>query len=155
MSYDHLIGRQFDMGRYDCFENVIDFYKAEFGISITRYARPTDWDADKLDIIGMTYEAEGFFKLEDWTLKNLNYGDLLCMAIGSHKANHLAVYVGDNKILHHKVASFSSEEMLRDFWRKSICYVLRHKNVPIVTTEKPTISVMDILNERNALSPTS
>lgn len=154
MQYDELLGRQFELSRADCFSIVRDFYDLNFNIKLTNYARPKDWNADDIDIIGGSYEHEGFFKVEDWTLKTLNPGDLLCMAIGTAKANHLAVYVGGNKIVHHKIYSMSSEETLRDFWRKSICYVLRHKDVPLVVEEKPEVSIMELLNERNRIQPT-
>lgn len=151
MTYDNLLGRPFELGKFDCFTMVRDFYKQNYDIEIKNYARPKDWDADKIDIIGTVYEREGFEKVEGWTLKNLNPGDLLCMAIGSSKANHMAIYVGENKIVHHKVNSFSTDETLRDFWRKSICYVLRHKTVPVVETEKPTLDLMELLDVRNRL----
>lgn len=153
MQYEEVLGRPFELGTYDCFETVVDLYKLNFNIEITRYARPKDWDADKIDIIGKTYEREGFEKLDEWSLKNLNPGDLLCMAIGSAKANHIAVYVGGNQIVHHKIAAMSNVETLRDFWRKSICYVLRHKDVPIIVEEKKTVNIMELLNERNRLQP--
>lgn len=153
MQYEDFIGTQFELGKADCFTAVRDMYKLNFNIDITNYARPKDWNADEIDIIGLTYEREGFFKVEDWTLKTLNPGDLLCMAIGSHKANHMAVYVGNNTIYHHKVNSMSDAETLRDFWRRSICYVLRHKDVPIVTVEKPDIDIMELIREKNSLTP--
>ena len=155
MEYQELIGRQFELGRGDCFTLVRDLYNLNFNIQLTNYARPKDWNADKIDIIGNTYEREGFLKVDDWTLKTLNPGDLLCMAIGTSKANHMAVYVGDNTIVHHKINAMSDAEMLRDFWRKSICYVLRHKDVPIVNVEKPTVDIMELLNARNRLEPES
>jgi len=155
MEYAELVGRPFELGRYDCFTMVRDLYILNFKIELSNYARPKDWDADQIDIIGLSYEAEGFDKVEDWTLKTLNPGDLLCMAIGSSKANHMAVYVGGNQIVHHKVNSMSDVETLRDFWRKSICYVLRHKDVPIVTVEKRDVTLQELLNERNRLQPTS
>ncbi len=153
MQYEEVLGRPFELGRGDCFENVRNLYRINFGIEITPYARPKDWDADKIDIIGRTYEREGFSKLDDWSLSNLNPGDLLCMAIGTAKANHMAVYVGNNEIVHHKINSFSNVETLRDFWRKSICYVLRHKDVPIVTVKKQDVSIMELLDARNRLEP--
>jgi cell wall-associated NlpC family hydrolase len=155
MRYEELIGRPFELGRYDCFTMVRDFYAENFNIPLTNYARPNDWDADTVDIIGLTYEREGFFKVDDWTLKNLNPGDLLCMAIGTSKANHMAVYIGGNQIVHHKIAAMSDVEILRDFWRKSICYVLRHKDVPVIEVEKPTIDIMELLDARNRLQPDS
>lgn len=153
MQYEEVIGRPFELSRYDCFETVVDLYDINFDIKLTRYARPKDWNADEIDIIGRTYEREGFVKLDEWSLATLNPGDLLCMAIGTAKANHIAVYVGNNEIVHHKVDSFSNVETLRDFWRKSICYVLRHKDVPLVEVKQNNISLKELLDARNRLQP--
>jgi cell wall-associated NlpC family hydrolase len=146
--YAELIGRPFVMGSSDCIGLVTDFYKENFDISITNYARPKDWDADRIDIIGLTYEREGFDKVMDWTLKNLKPGDLLAMAVGSSVANHLAVYVGNNTIVHHLAYSMSREETLRDFWRKSTCYVLRHKDVHTEEVVKPTVTIAELMDAR-------
>jgi len=151
MQYDNLLGRPFELGRTDCFKMVRDFYKQNYDIELRNYARPRDWQADTTDIIGLSYEQEGFDKVTDWSLKTLQPGDLLCMAISSSKPNHLAIYVGDNTIVHHKVYTMSSAEVLRDFWRNTTCYVLRHKDVPNTTVEKPTVTIQELLDERNRL----
>lgn len=153
MEYQHLLGRPFSLGGYDCFALLRDFYWDNFQIRLRNYARPNDWKAKNLDIIGMSYEQEGFEKVQEWTLKTLNPGDVLCMAINSPVPNHNAVYVGENKIVHHLAGSLSRDETLRDFWRKSICYVLRHPDVPIVKEEKPSISLVEILRAKNRNIP--
>jgi len=151
LDYEHLIGKPFELGKHDCFEAVRCLYKDNFQIELANYARPKDWDADKVDIIGKSYEREGFSKVLGWTLTNLKQGDLLCMAIGTSVPNHLATYVGSNTIFHHKIGSLSNSEMLRDFWRRSICYVLRHSEVNVPEVVLPEVQLVDIINERNSL----
>lgn len=153
IQYENLLGVPFDFGNSDCIDFVIRLYKQNFDINITNYARPNDWNADHIDIIGLSYEREGFEKVEGWTLKNLHPGDLLAMAIGTSKANHLAVYVGGNTIAHHKVGSLSSSEVLRDFWRNSICYVLRHPDVPYEETVQPVINIQELIDARYKVQP--
>ena len=152
LEYQHLIGKRFNLSKQDCFKLVQDFFFDNYGIEIKNYARPSDWDSNELDIIGYAHEREGFFKVQDWTLTNLRPGDVLCMAVGTSIPNHYAVYVGDGKFVHHLVNSLSSEEELRPFWRRSTCYVLRHKDVEFVPVPKPEKTLLEILHERNLVN---
>lgn len=149
MKYEHLLGRRFDLGRKDCFDLVMSFYLDNFGINIKNYARPRDWRARDLDLISQLYEREGFFKVQDWTLATLHPGDLLCMAINSPVANHMAVYLGGNRIVHHLLNSHSADETLRDFWRKCTVYVLRHRDVNVEEPVKTAVPLQEIIRERN------
>ncbi len=151
MIYEHLIGRQFELGTYDCFRMVQDIYKDNFNIVIRNYARPNNWDADKLDIIGPSYSQEGFELVPDWSLKTLRPGDVLAMAIGTSRPNHLAVNLGGNLIIHHKIASLSSTEILREFWKNSVCYVGRHPDVPDLTPVGAIITLQEVIDERNRI----
>lgn len=148
LEYEHLAGKQFEMGRQDCFRLAIDFFRDNYGIEITNYARPSDWSADTLDLMALLHERERFHKLEGWTLKTLRPGDVLCMAIGSRNANHFAIYVGENKIIHHIAHRMSEVETLRDFWRGCTCYVLRHEDVPYTEVVKPSVQLQEIINAR-------
>lgn len=151
MQYEHLLGRPFELGRTDCFDLVRDFYRTNFDIHIRNYARPKDWNADEIDIMDMAHEREGFHKVLDWTLKTLQPADVLCIGAGTRKANHFAIYLGGNQILHHKINSMSDVEMLRDFWRKSTCYVLRHPDVHVPVEEKPSVTIQELIDARNRL----
>ena len=146
--YDNLVGIPFDLGKQDCIQTVIDFYKQNFDITIPAFARPSDWESDKLDLIGMLYPKLGFKKLDDWKLQP---GDLLATAIGSSKPNHLVIYLGDNQILHHKINSASEVETFRPLWKMVTCYVLRHPDVPDLTPVFPDVTIEDILKSRYKL----
>lgn len=148
VEYENLLGNSFEVGTSDCFALSQKFFLLNYGIVIRNYARPTDWDADKIDIISGAFGREGFSKVEDWSLANLQVGDVLAMAIGTSKANHFAIYVGGNMIIHHVVNQLSNAEPLRDFWRKCTCYVLRHKDVVNEVVEKPTITIEELINAR-------
>jgi len=153
LQYDHVLGRQFILDQQDCFAVVQDIYSKNFDIHITDYARPSDWRSDTNDIIERAFEREGFYKVEDWSLSSLQEGDVLCMAVGQSKANHMAVYVGGNLIVHHIMYNLSRDEILRDFWRKSICFVLRHKDVSYSSVAMPTITIEELVRDRYSLDP--
>lgn len=144
LNYDDLLGKPHKMGTNDCFSLFRDFFKTNYDIDIPNIARPTDWSSDKIDIIGHVYEQLGFEKVYDWSLKKLRPGDVLCMAIGAAVPNHLAIYIGDNQLLHHLAGQLSAVAPMREFWRSSTCYVCRHKDVPYVEPEKHDISIMEL-----------
>jgi cell wall-associated NlpC family hydrolase len=146
--YDHLVGIHFEPGVHDCFSLGRQFFVDNFGLVITDYARPTDWRADNLDLIGAAYEREGFEKITDWREKDLRPGDVFCMAIGESKPNHFAIYVGDNMILHQLLGRMSAAEPYRDFWRNCTSYLLRHPSVPDLRPTPPEHEIGSLLRAR-------
>lgn len=150
LEYDHLIGRPFtDIGGLDCFALHRDFHKDNFGIEIANYARPHDWSSNKLDLIRLSYPREGFEMLSQWTTKDLRPADTLAMTIGEGAPNHLAIFLGDNQILHHLYGRLSSVEQFRDFWRNHTSFILRHPDVPDLREVHPDVDIMSLLRVRN------
>lgn len=145
LKYENLIGREFALGKADCFAMVIDFYKQNFDIDIPNFARPTNWDSDTIDLIGMLYKQAGFEKIDTWDLRP---GDLLAAAIGTSHPNHLIIYVGDNTLLHHKLNARSASETFRPAYKMFTCYVLRHPDVPDLTVAEPVTTIESVLRER-------
>ncbi len=153
VQYEHLVGRPFLWGVRDCFQLVRDFFADNFGMLITNYARPTNWRSDEMDLMRACYEREGFEMMTNWKAKDLRPGDVLCMAIGESTGNHFAVFVGDNTICHHLYGRLSTAEPMRDFWRNSVCYALRHPDVPDLRPELVDIDIGSLLSARYNLQP--
>lgn len=151
--WEDLINQPFCWGKHDCFSLVRAFYAENFGIQITNYARPTNWSSETLDLPRLCYEREGFEMYTDWKVKDLRPGDLLLMAISDTAANHFAIYVGDNMIIHHLYGRISSSETFRDFWRNSVCYMLRHPAVPDLRPQFPDTDIRSLLRARHNLTP--
>jgi cell wall-associated NlpC family hydrolase len=145
IEYENLVGNPFQLGTYDCLRMVRDFYKQNFDIDIPNYARPTNWNSDTLDLIGLLHSKLGFEKVDTWKLQP---GDILATAIGTSKPNHMVIYVGDNMILHHKTGAMSAAETFRPWWKMVTCYVLRHPDVPDMTPVLPEVSIEELLRER-------
>ena len=150
--YDHLIGRSFAWGTADCLALFRDLYFDNWGISVTNYARPTNWQSDKIDLIRACYAREGF-KLFAPDNIDLRPGDVACVAIGASKPNHFAVYIGDNRIVHHKANTFSNIETFRDYWRNQTSFYLRHPDVPDMTPQYPDVDFGDLLRESRTFKP--
>jgi cell wall-associated NlpC family hydrolase len=143
IEYENLVGRPFDLGRSDCFTLFRDFYGQNFAIKVPDFARPHDWNADELDLIGKLYPKVGMNKIDTWDLQP---GDVLATAVGSSNPNHLIIYVGGNEILHHKTMTLSTVETMRPFWKAATCYVLRHPDVPDLTPVLPDVDIADLLS---------
>jgi cell wall-associated NlpC family hydrolase len=148
LEYEHLLGRPYVPGEVHCYKLLRDFYRDNFGIEAGNYALPNDWNADELNLIEMIWEREGMIKVEDWTIRNLRPGDVLCLAVNSKNPNHFAIYVGGNKLIHHAFGKFSCEETMRDFWRMATCFVLRHPAVPDLTPALPSSTLKDMADAR-------
>lgn len=148
LQFEHLIGLPHSPERRDCFELVRDFYRVNFGIEITRYPVPNDWDADKLDLVNLIAEREGFRHVPDWSIKCLRPGDVLALSIGASNANHLAIYLGGNEMLHHPLFRASRKEAWANWWNSAVLYVLRHPDVPDMTVQLPHASIQELNNAR-------
>ncbi len=129
------------------------FYIDNFDITITNYARPTNWSSDQIDLMRLCYEREGFDMITDWKPKDLRPGDVLCMAIGERNANHFAVYLGDDELIHHLYGRLSSKETFRDFYRNTTCFVLRHPDVPDLRPVYPDVDIASLIRARNDAPP--
>lgn len=146
--WQDLLGQPFDFGTHDCFALGRRYFRETFDIEVPDYARPHDWDADKLNLIELCYEHAGFEKVTRWKAKDLRPGDVLCMAVGSANPNHFAIYVGDNTMVHHLANRLSTAEPYRDFWQSVTCFLLRHPAVPDLRPVLPDIDITELLRER-------
>ena len=153
LKYEHLLGKPHVWGSTDCLSLFRDFYAENFGIHITNYARPSNWSSEKIDLMRLCYEREGFNMISDWKLKDLRPADVLCMAIGERNANHFALYLGDDRLIHHLYGRFSSEEVFRDFYRNTTCYLLRHPDVPDLRPVYPDVDIASLIRARNISPP--
>ena len=148
LAYDHLLGQTYVPGKVHCYRLIRHFFNDNFGMKLGDYAIPHDWNSDELDLIGMIHEREGFEKVENWSIRTLRPADVLCIAYRAKTANHMLVNVGGNKLIHHPLHQLSREEPMRDFWRMSTCYVLRHPSVPDLTPAKRDVTIKELADAR-------
>lgn len=143
MEYKHLLGRYFKHGSNDCYGLIRAFYKDVFDIELTNYARPDDWWQRGMNLYIDNVEQEGFQQVD----RGLEPGDIIMMAIRSTVANHGAIYVGNNRIIHHFYNCLSIEEMYKGMWKNRTMAVYRHPQVK-VDIQKDQLDLMSILPER-------
>lgn len=120
----------YEQGITDCYSLVRDFYKERYQIEITNYARPLDWTLDpNLDFFTQKFQREGFEDTGNSPYR-VRFGDVLMMRIArSEVVNHVAIYVGRQKILHHLQGRPSEVVDYSDKWLFRVVRVVRHPEV--------------------------
>lgn len=140
-------GKFFLLGKQDCFTLVRDFYKVNFGIDMPDFSRPNDWIADEDDLIGKYWPRAGFEQLDvedNWPPRP---GDIMVCTVGGSTPNHLVIFLGGNRILHHKVNMMSASEVMRPAWKRYTSYILRHPDAPDTRTAKPIMELTEVYDE--------
>lgn len=119
-------GRPYAYGTFDCYTLVRDFYRREFGIILGEYPRVHRFWNQGLDFFTKGYPEQGFIQLID---QKPEYGDLMIMQINSRLsiANHIAIYTGDGKILHHCQNRLSRKDVYGGMWADTTVHHIRHK----------------------------
>jgi len=123
-----LVGREFMHPICDCYALVKDYYRQELNIELVDYVRPAIgfWESAAAgDEFLKTIKDSGCVRVDD-----LRKGDIVAMQLQSKMANHLAVYTGDNVIIHQLSNSKSKREIYGSYWRKHTVGVFRHPDMP-------------------------
>lgn len=117
--------RPYAFGVLDCWSLVRDYYRREYGIKLGDYPRIERFWANGHDFFGENWKREGFVQLIDEEPKE---GDLfLIQTDNSGNANHIAIYVGNEMILHHCHGRLSKRDIYGGYWQKHTMIHLRHK----------------------------
>lgn len=128
--YKHLLGLPYIDGWQDCYELIRRYYRDLYEIEIRNWARPADAFHAGMDFFSVANCREEGFHVTDDSLDRLQIGDLLLIAIACKIPNHVAVYVGNNYLLHHLVGGKTIEDSYSGAWKKRTLNVMRH---PFVT----------------------
>lgn len=136
-------------GVRDCYGMVRQFYKSEFNIDLTDYARPINWQADAINLITNNHPRDGWIKISDWRANDLRPADVLAIAVNESNPNHLGIYLGDNKFLHHFFGHLSRVDPMGRHWLHHTCYLLRHPDVPDLRPKHPDVPIEELLRARH------
>lgn len=121
-----LLGRQYEHGTTDCASILLDYYKTKLNIDLGTYYRENYWWLEGKNYYVENMEKAGFEKVTDGTLKE---HDVILMKISSSVDNHSAIYIGNNKILHHPQGRISCEDVYGGWWQKISSAVYRYKGL--------------------------
>lgn len=118
--------RPYVFGVFDCYSLLTDYFQREYEIKLTQYPelRTPEWWAGK-NYFAEYFEKEGFVEVTDGTY---NEGDVLLFAMGSQQPNHVAIYIGNDIILHHLLNRLSRRETCGHIWLSEMTHHLRHKS---------------------------
>ena len=120
-----LVGRKWVHAIHDCYTLIVDWFRETRGITLPDFERPEEWWKKGLNLYMENFEAAGFRRVTDGTLKP---GDCIIMQVASDVPNHAAVYIGDGLILHHVQNRLSGREVFGGYWEKNTVAVVRHSS---------------------------
>lgn len=125
--------RRFVHGVTDCFTLIRDYYWREFGIDLPNVYRPDEWWLRGQNLYVDYLDRAGFDVIArnpgESYLAHVRPGDGLLFNIGSAVPNHAAIWIGDNRILHHLYGRLSSIDMMGRFYIERLTHVCRHRDV--------------------------
>lgn len=119
------LGRPFIHGVFDCYALIRDWYQGERRIELPDFMRDAHWWRRGENLFMENFQAAGFRPLRDD--ERLDHGDVILMQIGSRVANHGAVYIGRDLILHHLSGKLSGRDIYGGYWRKVTRLILRYE----------------------------
>lgn len=120
-----LIGRPFCHGTdFDCYGLIRDWYERERGVTLPRFPHDRHWWELGEDLYLKHYQDAGFYRVDDGTLM---VGDVILMQIQSPQVNHGAIYLGDNRILHHLYGRPSRVDSWGGYWKERARLVARYR----------------------------
>lgn len=120
-----LVGREWSHGVLDCYSLIRDWYAQERGLQLPDFARRDEWWLRGENLYLEHFSEAGFIQIDP---ADIEPGDGILMRVASPVTNHGAVYLGDNRIIHHVQNRLSCRDIYSDFWRDRTTHVLRHEN---------------------------
>lgn len=120
-----LIGREWAHGLHDCYSLVRDYYRETLGVLIPDYDREFEWWLKGQNLYLDNFKSAGFREVP---IEDLKVHDGLLIQIQSPVINHAAVYIGDDKMIHHLHRRLSCRDVFGGYYRKHCIKVVRHEN---------------------------
>jgi proteasome lid subunit RPN8/RPN11 len=125
------IGREFEMGKVDCFSVFRDFFRTELNININDYYRDEKWQDETPLLYDLNYEKEGFIRVHEGPPTpeiKLNKYDCILFKFLKH-TEHISIYLDNGLMLHQPRGKYSLVEEYTDSFKRRTSYIIRHKNL--------------------------
>ncbi len=126
-------GRQFELGKTDCYSIIKEYYKQELNIELPEIHRNYNWETENPNLYDSTYPKWSFVKIMDGPIKETNdikKNDLIFFKrIDKKHTFHAAIYLGDGNMLHHPIDNYSRIEEYDKLHKRLTNYIIRHKNL--------------------------
>jgi len=119
-----LVGRPFIHGIFDCYTLLRDYYKRTFNVIMpTNIQRSWEWWNQGENLYVDNADTYSFVQVYE-----IKKNDILLMKLNSQVPNHGAIYLGDNKILHHMTGKLSTIEEFKNSYKFRVSAIYRHKD---------------------------
>lgn len=119
-----LVGRSWSHGTLDCYSLIKDYYQEVLSIEIPDFERSFEWWLKGDNLYLDNFEKAGFYEVP---AESIRAHDVVLMQVKSPVINHGAVYIGEDKILHHLFKRLSCREVFGGYYKKHTVKVIRHK----------------------------
>jgi proteasome lid subunit RPN8/RPN11 len=133
------LGRDFHLGKNDCYTLGRDYYKRELNIEFSpRQMPPVDhhymstnpnWYLEYYEDLG---PEKGFTMVLDGPVTDVSalkkHDAILMKSFGKRNPSHGGIYIGNNLILHHQVSCYSRIEEYATEFKKRTTHVFRHES---------------------------
>ena len=124
-------GRQYLLNKADCYRLAVEYYEREYQKFLTEYLADDSWLRAQMNprtynLMLRKYAENGFEKVS-----SIQKGDaLLINTVGDvGDPNHIAIYLGDDSILHHIPNKLSCVQQYTSFWKSRTSAILRLKDL--------------------------
>ena len=121
------IGRHFSYGVLDCCTLIRDFYKKELNTNFSCISGQDEWWLKGENRYLDNYKEQGFVQIKDED--DIRKYDIFLIKLVSPVPNHAALFIGDDKIIHHVHGRLSNREIYGGYWRKHTTHHLRHESL--------------------------
>lgn len=119
--------RPFVLGVLDCYTLIRDYYKREFKIELPALQVTYKW-WDEGENLYLDNISKFGNQIRYWE-KEMKPGDVILFQMAAKVPEHGAIYVGNNKILHHPIGKLSRHSLFGTFYRDRLHSVWRHKDL--------------------------
>lgn len=126
-----LLGRPFVHGIHDCYAVIRDYYREKLGIEIPNFERKDNWwmGVGGPNLYVDNFKAAGFVEVPKGQMRE---HDGLLMQWTGRTIHHAAVYLGNERIIHHLRDNLSREEFYGQMWQRCTRMVVRHKSLQLI-----------------------
>ena len=124
-----LEGRPFHWGFDDCYGAARHYYRETLGLYLKDYDRDDTFGPTRSMAIMDNFEEEGFTRLPPNA--EIKPHDALLFDISPRCPQHIAIFVGNQRIFHHPLNTLSKIEMLTGGYFIRLSHILRHKTLVV------------------------
>lgn len=122
-----LIGRPYVYGIHDCYTLICDWYREKHNIVLPEFDRPDGWWDRGENLYLENFGKVGFSRIADDD--TIRPGDVIIMQMARKVADHGAVYLGEDIMLHHQTRRLSCREVYGGYWAKHTVAIIRNSSL--------------------------